>query len=371
MDLPTDGVKFRIKSLDGASRDVLMADAPSLADLYDDPASNGGEDLLFYTTTTPDYAAVREFWNHVGDDVRILAVVRPRTESAVQAAVRYLTRNNIPLSVCSGGRGAYGQGRADAGGVVVDMRAMDSMELCRDRVVGENDGCSVALVGGGIVGGTLNRWLHSEDLITASGWSSEVGFAGWLCGGGYGFTSNKWGLGADNLVGARVVLASGEVVDTDDKGHTELLWALRGAGNGNVGIVTQLRVKTYPYPGFLAGILAFPLAEAKEVLRQFHELTAATPIELHDAMAGESMLFFPPTAIPLFGFQFVWAADKDGSFHNGQTWLDKMRSLGSLALDTVVERKSPSPFTKLYCLHPYYAYTLLVPLLHVKLVLAS
>jgi FAD/FMN-containing dehydrogenase len=144
MDLPTVGVKFRIKSLDRASRDVLMADAPSLADLYDDAASNGGEDLLFYTTTIPDYAVVGEFWNHIGDDVRVLAVLRPRTESAVQAAVRYLTRKKIPLSVRSGGRGAYGQGRADAGGVVVDMRAIDSMELCCDRVVGEDDSCSVA-----------------------------------------------------------------------------------------------------------------------------------------------------------------------------------------------------------------------------------
>jgi FAD/FMN-containing dehydrogenase len=181
----------------------------------------------------------------------------------------------------------------------------------------------------------------------------------------------KWGLGADNLEGARVVLASGEVVDTDDEGHTELLWALRGAGNGNVGIVTQLRVKTYPYPGFLAGILAFPLAEAKEVLRQFHELVAATPTGLHDAMAGESMLFFPPAAIPLSAFQFIWAADKDGSFDDGQTWLDKMRSLGTPALDTVVEREPSSPFNKLRYLHRYYASMPLGPLLYFKLVMAS
>jgi hypothetical protein len=172
-------------------------------------------------------------------------------------------------------------------------------------------------------------------------------------------------------VGARVVLASGEVVDTDDEGHTELLWALRGAGNGNVGIVTQLRVKTYPYPGFLAGILAFPLAEAKEVLRQFHELVAATPTGLHDAMVGESMIFFPPAAIPLFAFQFVWAADKDGSFDDGQTWLDKMRSLGTLALDFVVEREPSSPFNKLRYLHRCYASMPLGPFLYFKLVMAS
>jgi FAD/FMN-containing dehydrogenase len=353
MDLPLVGVKFRIESPDGASKDVLITDAPSLADLYDDPASNGGEDLLFYTISTPYYAVMKEFWNHIGDRVQVLAVVRPRTEPAVQTAVRYLVRNKIPFSVRSGGHGAYGQGRADAGGVVIDMRAMDSMGLCCDSSVEQNKSCSMASVGGGIVGGTLNRWLYSEGLITVSGWSSEVGFAGWLCGGGYGFTSNKWGLGADNLVGARVVLASGEVVDTDDEVHTELLWALCGAGNGNVGIVTQLRVKTYPYPGFLAGILAFPLAEAKEVLRQFHELMVTTPIGIQDAMAGESMLFFPPTAVPLFAFQFVWAADRDGSFHDGRTWLDKMRSLGTLTLDTVVEREPPSPFTTPHCLHPY------------------
>ncbi len=68
---------------------------------------------------------------------------------------------------------------------------------------------------------------------------------------------------------ARVASASGEVVDAkDDK---ELLWALRGAGNGNFGAVVELTIKVYRRPAMLGGYLGFSLADGQKYIRQIPE----------------------------------------------------------------------------------------------------
>lgn len=330
------GNEFRERNPPAASRDIVVADAPSLSELYEDPASKSGENLLFYTRSTPSFARVRGFWNQRGDDVELLAILRPRSESAVQAAMRFLTEHNIPLSVRSGGRGAYGQGRADPGGVVIDMRAMDGVSY--NAATGSDMPYVVAAVGGGITVGSLGRSLHSSNLITPTGWSSELGFAGWLSGGGYGVMSARWGLGVDNLVGARLVTSSGKIIDTDDEPTTDLLWALGGAGNGTLGILTELRVKAFSAPRFLCGVIAFPLSSAVHVLHNFHEILRAK--NLPDAIAGESIVMCPPGMQPLFAFVFVWAINELGPLGEAEKWLELIRSCGSVAMDTVTESKA-------------------------------
>ena len=57
-------------------------------------------------------------------------------------------------------------------------------------------------------------------------------------------------MACDSLIGAEVVVPSGadgaKVIKVDLKNHPDLLWALRGAGNGNFGIVTSLTYKVAP-----------------------------------------------------------------------------------------------------------------------------
>lgn len=58
------------------------------------------------------------------------------------------------------------------------------------------------------------------------------------CGGGYGFNVVTYGFGVDQTLGARVVVARGNVINTNE--DLELLWALRGAGAGTFGVVVEL-----------------------------------------------------------------------------------------------------------------------------------
>jgi FAD/FMN-containing dehydrogenase len=52
------------------------------------------------------------------------------------------------------------------------------------------------------------------------------------------------GYALDNLISARVVLASGELVQASATTNADLFWALKGAGH-NFGILTSLEVKVH------------------------------------------------------------------------------------------------------------------------------
>lgn len=71
--------------------------------------------------------------------------------------------------------------------------------------------------------------------------------AGPLLGGGHSLLQNQHGYSLDGLVSARVVLASGKVVEASRTTNADLFWALQGAGH-NFGIVTSLEVQTYDIP---------------------------------------------------------------------------------------------------------------------------
>jgi hypothetical protein len=87
------------------------------------------------------------------------------------------------------------------------------------------------------------------------------------------------GLTCDNLLEFTMVDGNGKIVSSKD--DPELLWACRGGGSGNFGVVTEMKFKTYPAPKTLTShrFRKFKTdpQNAADLLEKWFGLTAALP----------------------------------------------------------------------------------------------
>src|SRR5262249_45018814 len=99
-------------------------------------------------------------------------------------------------------------------------------------------------------------------------------------GGGFGWTSRKFGYAADNLLAVDIVTADGALRCASATENPDLFWALCGGGR-NFGAVTsvEFRANRHGPPG-LGGMVVYPLAQARTVIERYRQITAAAPDEL-------------------------------------------------------------------------------------------
>lgn len=88
--------------------------------------------------------------------------------------------------------------------------------------------------------------------------SQSVGcLGGWMQGGGHSPATHDFGLGADQVLEAQVVLASGKVVTANPCENSEIFFAIRGGGPSSYGIVVSTVIKAYPTRKVAAQIFGF------------------------------------------------------------------------------------------------------------------
>jgi FAD/FMN-containing dehydrogenase len=184
---------------------------------------------------SPGYEAIRRPVNLAYREVRPRLVVRCRSVPDVVSAIRYASATGD--RVVPRGGGHCFAGRSSTDGIVLDMSGLDGIRVADD---------GIATIGAGAHLGQVYAALHAHGRTLPAGCGPTVGITGLTLGGGIGLLGRKHGLTCDRLIGAQVVLADGNVVDSDHE--PELLWGLRGAGGGQFGVVTSLRFDTVPEP---------------------------------------------------------------------------------------------------------------------------
>ncbi len=111
---------------------------------------------------------------------------------------------------------------------------------------------------------------HVTDQVLAVGNGNTVGAIPYMIGGGISSYPSLIGYACENILSARVVVASGDVIVASQTHKQDLLWAIRGAGQF-FSIVTEPNLRTYrsslisPDEESQASALLFPPERASEV----------------------------------------------------------------------------------------------------------
>lgn len=111
----------------------------------------------------------------------------------------------------------------------------------------------VFIVGSGNNWGEITTAAAAVGRVCLSGQDSTVGLGGYIQGGGHGPLSSHYGLSADNLYQATVVTTSGDVLVANEAENQDLLWAIRGGGPGQFGVVTEYVLRSHPIPEAAVG----------------------------------------------------------------------------------------------------------------------
>ena len=218
----------------------------------------------------PGFDDATRLWNGIIETTPALVVQVSETEDVV-AAVGFARERGLALSVRGGGHNIAGTAVAE-GGLTLDMSRL--------RGVLVDPEARTAKVQTGCVLGDVDRETQLHGLATPLGFISEVGVAGLTLGGGLGYLTRRFGWTVDNLIEAELVTADGRVRRAARDEHTDLFWALRGAG-ANLGVVTSLTLRLHPVgPAVYGGLIAWPFDRAEAVLRAYRALTARAPREL-------------------------------------------------------------------------------------------
>jgi FAD/FMN-containing dehydrogenase len=222
------------------------------------------------------YLEACRVWNGMFDGRRPALVVRCTGAADVIAAVGFARSNDLPLAVRGGGHSIAGFSTCD-GGLVVDLSAMRGVRVDVER--------RVAHVGGGATWSDVDHETLAHGLATTGGVVSSTGVGGYTLGGGIGWLMRRCGLACDNLIGADVVTADGQLIGANEETNAELLWGLRGGG-GNFGVVTRLELALHPMgPLVHAGPIFYAPEDAVELMRLFGDWSPEAPDEVTAVVA--------------------------------------------------------------------------------------
>lgn len=212
------------------------------------------------------YATARLPWN-LAVDQRPAAVAFPRSTADMVAVVLAARTAGLRVAVQGTGHNAGPLGPLDD---VVLVRTNEMRDITVDASANR------VTVGAGALWGEVVAAADEAGCAVLHGSSPDVGVVGYSLGGGISWYARELGLQCSAITGAEVVSADGSVRWVDAESDPDLLWALRGGG-GNLGAVTALEFRSFPFTTAYAGMLIFDITAAERVLRAYAEWAATAP----------------------------------------------------------------------------------------------
>ncbi|XP_021298123.1 berberine bridge enzyme-like 14 [Herrania umbratica] len=171
-----------------------------------------------------------------------LAIVTALHESHVQATVVCSKSVGLQIRIRSGGHDYEGLSYVSSVPfVILDMFNLRGIDISvRDESAWVQAGASL---------GEVYYRIAEKSPVHGfpAGVCPTLGVGGHFTGGGYGNMMRKYGLSVDNIIDAKVVDASGRILDRASMGE-DLFWAIRGGGAASFCVVLSWKIKLVPVP---------------------------------------------------------------------------------------------------------------------------
>lgn len=216
-----------------------------------------------------DRAVLDTCFNGSDPGVRPRVLVQANNVFDVIAAVKRARREQLKISICSGGH-SWMQNHLRDGGLLLDMSRVNTIEVDATN--------SMAFVGPGCWSVNLDNGLKKHGLFFPIAHAVDVCMGGYLLQGGFGWNSRVLGLACENVIGIDVVTADGELLHASADSHADLFWAARGAGPGFFGVVVRYHLKVHPRPRTTAlAMQVFRMQHLDEVFRWAEQIGPEVP----------------------------------------------------------------------------------------------
>lgn len=227
-----------------------------------------------------NYDEARAIYNAMIDKKPSI-IVKCKDEEDVIDTVNFARKNNLEVSIRSGGHNGAGLALVEDG-LVIDLSEMKNIDI--------DPQTNTAIIGPGNTLKEIDTATHEFGLALPSGIIGTTGIGGITLGGGLGYLSRKGGLTIDNLLECKVVLTNGELVTANSETNSDLFWALRGGG-GNFGVVVSFKFKLLEIKNVYAGPMFWPLEKATEAMEFYDQITKDAS---HDLYGFFAFLIVPP-----------------------------------------------------------------------------
>lgn len=188
------------------------------------------------------------------------AIVFPETVDDVVDICKFCNSQRIPLIPFGVGTSVEGHVCALQGGISVDTKLLQTMDLPDFTGTRDDDGTEIfpdpiASVGAGVTRKTLNSALRHTGLQFVVDPGADATLGGMTATGASGTSAVHYGTMRENLLAVEAVLADGTIVNAGTKalknsaGYDLLgLWC---GSEGTLGVITNVTVKLHPIPNHL------------------------------------------------------------------------------------------------------------------------
>jgi FAD/FMN-containing dehydrogenase len=209
----------------------------------------------------PSYENARMDYNTRFSKYPRVIVFCQRVQDVINA-VKWARETHTPIRARCG-RHSYEAFSILNNGIVIDVSEMNKFFLEKRK--------GMATIEAGATLLPLYKVLWHKGVTIPGGTCPTVGISGLTLGGGFGMLTRKMGLLCDNLMAIQMVNAEGEIVYADQCINSDLLWASRGGGGGNFGIVTSFVFKVHPISNVAVYNITWDWSDAKEVIKVWQD----------------------------------------------------------------------------------------------------